>query len=218
MSAALENILRTQTAVLLIATLLVFTQVSEARMQWSLEGKVDLPYTEQDLAGTFVSQGCENIRLTTGDDISHLRRYYNWTVNSYATTYAFFEDASCARPTFTFFFAGPYQLGRARTELGKVREIHVLFDVVTMKAESDVGARMLQESKCGSFVWKAGMTMDVGDHTCLIKQPRASCLGDNELLMLDGDRLAPGVRPQNMCEPEGRPRSIQRGTLVKRVR
>ncbi len=167
-----------------------------------------LPFNEQDLVGTFSSRSCDNLALAEDGQISNIRRFYNWDRTTYAVSYTFFADDSCAHPLFTFFFAGPYELGRARPDLGRVREVQIVFDTVTMRADSEAGAAVLRGA-CGPFDWRAGMIRDVGPHSCLIKAPRSECIGDNELLMLDGDRLAPGVRTMNMCEPAGRPRAIQ---------
>ncbi len=176
-----------------------------------------LPFAEQDLVGTFATVGCDNVALGEDGQISNIRRYYNWDLTNYSVSYTWFADEACAEPLFTFFFAGPYRLGAPRPELGPVREAQIVFDTVTMTAESDAGAAVLREG-CGSHPWSTSMTRDVGPHACLIKAPRADCIGDFELLMLDGDRLAPGVRTLDMCTPDGRPSAVQAVPAIRVTR
>lgn len=168
----------------------------------------ELPFSESDLVGTYSTRRCDSLALSEDEQVSNIRRVYNWDLTNYTVSYAFFADEECQQPLFTFFFAGPYALGRPRPELGKVREAQIIFATVTMRADSEAGSAILRES-CGPHAWRPGLVRDVSEHACLIKQPRAQCIGDNELIMLDGDRLAPGVRTSRMCEPEGRPRKIQ---------
>lgn len=198
-----------QATIALVLALSFLAPLGHAQSILKSGQRADVPYVESQLRGTYSSSDCDNVVMTEDGSVSNIRRFYNFETTTYTVSYTFFADDTCASPLFTFFFAGPYALGKPRPELGPVREVQVVFDTILMTAESEQGAAIL-ENACGAHGWAPGTTRDVGGQRCLnVQATGPDCIGDYELLMLDGDRLAPGVRSTRMCSPEGRPKSIQ---------
>lgn len=164
------------------------------------------PFTTADLVGEWTSDACGPTVLGEDGESVNLMRTYSWSETNFVVRYAFHVDAACEEPLFAFVSTGPYELGRARPELGPVREATVFIESMYYVAQFEAGRDAL--GTCGEHL-EIGRLTDVTETGCGPFPPRSECLGDHELFRVEDGVFHPGLRTPDMCAEAGRPPRTQ---------
>ena len=169
-----------------------------------------VPFTAKSLVGEWRSVGCDNASLLgekTGN--AFFQRFYVFSQTSFNVRYSYYADANCQKPLFSVRINGWEELGQVRRDLSHTREILVVYNTILLTADSVTGQHVV--SSCAANTWTVGQEYDITSKGCsaIGLKPRTECIGDYELVRVEGGFYYPGFRTENMCTRAGRPTHTQ---------
>lgn len=162
----------------------------------------------EDLAGRFVSGGCEDYPDGMGGH-NYLTRDFTLTATTWHLGLTIFMDDACATPLFTAVVDGPYTLGAASATVAGATEGTFGFTTIVWTAHQEFMAETFNNSGCGAGGWVVGEAQDVTATGCIgVAHPVAECPEEYDVVALAGDDLFFGERVTDMCKLEGRPAAL----------
>jgi len=171
--------------------------------------------TGEDLAGRWVSKGCEAYPNGQGGD-NYLTRDFTLTEGEWNLTFTLFGDAECSYPLFSAKIVGPYSLGGLSEEVEGATEGQFGFATNEWTALDQGMADMFTQSGCGTAAWEVGVPQDVTEKGCIgVAHPVAECPEEFDVVSIDGDELYFGERITDMCKEEGRPAALSSYAVFK---
>lgn len=164
--------------------------------------------TGKDLAGRWVTQGCEAYPNGQGGE-NYLTRDFSLTDNEWDLTFTIFGDKECSYPLFSAHIVGPYSLGELSEKVDGATVGQFGIETNEWTAHDQGMADLFAQSGCGSAAWEVGVAEDVTATGCIgVAHKVDECPEENDIVKVDGDALYFGERITDMCTPEGRPAAL----------
>ena len=180
------------------------------------EGVVPSDDPQDGLPGEWASPICERRPDGQGGLLFIQRQITVGDDGTWEGTFAFFGDEDCTFALSEAEITGPYQLGASSIPVhGATEADFEMADVrLTARAQGFVDfLNSAQPGTCGAEAWQVDVTQDISETGCsLLGIDLDSCGTEHELVMVRGDRLHFGGRPDdgsNLCTAQARPISLQ---------
>lgn len=171
--------------------------------------------TGKDLAGHWVSEGCESYPDGQGGE-NHLTRDFTLTEKGWDLTFTLFGDAACSYPLFSARIQGPYSLGELSAKVDGATEGTFGFESNEWTALDQGMADLFTQSGCGAGAWEVGTPQDVTGTGCIgVAHPVSECPEEYDVVAIEGDALYFGERVTDMCKVEGRPAALNQYAVVE---
>ena len=169
------------------------------------------PATAQDVAGRWVSVGCEATPGTSGPQ--HVKRNLRLTGDAWTVDLTVYADPGCNEPTLGVRVEGPYLLGPLSAAVPGATEALFVEAAVHVTPHSSAAADLLNGTPagtCGTERWALGVQQSLGKTGCELLDVRTPS-AEYELVKREGDRLFLGARPaasSDLNAPERRPTTL----------
>jgi Adenomatosis polyposis coli down-regulated 1 len=164
--------------------------------------------TGKDVAGHWVSKGCESYPNDQGNE-THLTRDFTLTEAEWDMKVALFGDEACSYPLFTVHVHGPFTLGDPSDQVEGATEGEFGFDTIEWTAHDQGMAETFTAAGCGSAVWSVNEPQDVTATGCIgVSHSKADCPKEFDLVSVEDDELHFGARVTDLCKEEGRPTAL----------
>lgn len=172
------------------------------------------PSLEERIEGTWTSAACESAPDGNGGTL-YFTRTFELTLDTWAIDFRTFGAEGCD-PSSQLFVAeigGPYTIGDASTEVDGAFEGYFAFETRTITPLSEGAVGFLESiAACGISEWTLDEAEDVQESGCsaLGLYPLEQCMGEYDLLALEGEELFFGARPAdgNLCTEDRRPTEL----------
>lgn len=120
-----------------------------------------------------------------------------------------FGDAACTFALADFLLESRQVIGDLVPAAGPgAREYDVYFEHQSVTAHVQGFLDSFRGAGCGTGPYALDQAIDTSATGCFTFQSIMSCNADYDLIRVDGDRFYNGVRGGNMCQPEGRPTTL----------
>lgn len=174
------------------------------------------PLTAKDLAGEWVSKGCEAYPNGQGGE-NYLTRDFTLTESTWDLSFSIFGDKDCTVPLFTSKIHGPYTLGALSAKVEGATEGQFGFETNEWTAHTADMAAAFTGAGCGSMPWEVDVPQDVTQTGCIgVARKVSECPQEYDVVSLDGDALSFGQRITDMCKEDGRPTALSAYAVYKK--
>lgn len=164
--------------------------------------------TGKDLAGRWVSQGCEVYPDGKGGE-NYLTRDFTLTEKEWSLDLTIFGDKECSYPLFSSAIHGAFSLGGLSGKVEGATEGEFGIDSNDWTAHDQGLADTFTASGCGGAAWEVEKAQDVTGTGCIgVAHAKASCPEEFDVVAIDGDELFFGQRITDMCAEAGRPTAL----------
>lgn len=180
--------------------------------------KPEVPKAPIDISGAW-SSGCVAMPGPDGS-ASYVRLDFDISAELWALDFQRFGDEACSQKLLTVHLDGPYEVSTPSTTVTGAYNGQFRFSTKAVTPHAQPLVDMLNGAQCGPGNWKIDQAQDVYDAGCpaLGLYPRSECTADYDLVLVDGNKLQFGVRPEdnNMCSEERRPTSLNPMAMTRK--
>lgn len=163
------------------------------------------PLTGKELAGHWVSKGCESYPDGKGGN-NYLTRDFTLTADTWDLSLTIFGDPECKAALFSSKIHGPYTLGELSSKVDGATEGQFGITENLWTAHVQAMADTFAASGCGTGTWEIEKAQDVAATGCIgVAHETSKCPEEHDIVAVDGDALYFGQRVTDMCTEEGRP-------------
>lgn len=170
----------------------------------------DAPTIEEQLAGHWVSEGCEPMPQADGS-VLYFIRDFTLGVADWSITGTIYGDDACTYPLLTLDIGGAYEITGPSAGIEGAHEAGFDRSSIALTPHVPDFVAWFDSEGCGEDPWAVGVQQDVTADGCAFVPSAEACPVEYDLVSLDGtDRLFFGQRPVtgDMCSPENRPAAL----------
>lgn len=170
----------------------------------------DAPTLEEQLAGRWVSEGCEPMPQADGS-VLYFIRDFTLGVADWSITGTIYGDDACTYPLLTLDLGGAYEITGPSAGIEGAYEAGFERSSIALTPHVPDFVAWFDSAGCGEEPWAVGVQQDVTAGGCAFVPSAEACPVEHDLVSLDGtDRLFFGQRPVagDMCSPRTRPAAL----------
>jgi len=176
----------------------------------------EVPFSADDIAGTWKSVACEAAVGADGSPL-YLLRTGTLTATEWAMHVEVYADDACSYGLVNADLGGTHTLGAVSDTLDATRLADFARATASATALDATMAGYLDAFACGDAAWEVGVAQDVGAEGCALLgiESLSACPVEYDLVHLDGALVYLGDRGGGMCDEANRTTALSTNALQR---